>query len=112
MPTELHGTRAGAVGAFPASDHFPLGRPFGALDASDERPSRVQPFGLTLAVRPRVSTSLDPDQLGYDSERQIGLIREGGGMVPLARHTDGTTNTQTNADGQNGPDSDTDARED
>ena len=33
-------------------------------------------------------------------------------MVPMSKHTDGTTNTQTNADGQSGPDSDTDHRED
>ncbi|WP_414936603.1 putative ATP-grasp-modified RiPP [Amycolatopsis sp. cmx-11-51] len=107
MPTEVQG-----VGTFPASDHFPLGRPFGAVDTSDERPSHARPFGLTLAVRPRVSTSLETDRLGYDSDRQIGLIREGDDMVPLAKHTDGQTNTQTNADGQHGPDSDTDARED
>jgi putative ATP-grasp target RiPP len=112
MPTELQDAGGGGVGAFPPSDHFPLGRPFGAVDTSGERPSRVQPFGLTLAVRPRVSTSLEPDRLGYDIDQQIGLIREGDEMVPVLRHTDGQTSTQTSADGQSGPDSDTDHRED
>jgi putative ATP-grasp target RiPP len=97
---------------FPAADQFPLGRAYGCF-ATDiaEAASVVRPFGLRLAVRP-TSIRFDPAELGYDHDRQIGLIRSGGAMVPLAKHTDGTTSTQTNADGQSGPDSDTDHRED
>lgn len=99
-------------GVFPVADHFPLGRPFGRLADATEQPASAQrPFGLSLAVRPQ-SITFDPSAVGYDEQRQIGLVREGESMVPLARHTDGTTNTQTNADGQSGPDSDTDHRED
>jgi len=111
MPTEVLGHRDG-VNLFPSSDHFPLGRPYGRVAAEPAAPSAVRPFGLTLAVRPRTNIRIDPAMLGYDDVRQIGLIHDGGQMVPMSRHTDGTANTQTNADGQSGPDSDTDVRED
>jgi putative ATP-grasp target RiPP len=111
MPVELH-ERPPGVGVFPASDHFPLGCAYGRVDACPAPVSTVRPFGLTLAVQPRKNIRFDPSELGYDEVRQIGLIRDGGVMVPMSKHTDGTTNTQTNADGQSGPDSDTDVRED
>ncbi|MGI9002396.1 MAG: putative ATP-grasp-modified RiPP [Pseudonocardia sp.] len=82
------------------------------MDAAPGPASPFRPFGLTLAVPPRTNVRFNPDSLGYDEVRQIGLIRDGTAMVPLSRHTDGATNTQTNADGQGGPDSDTDHRED
>ncbi len=97
---------------FPSSGHFSLGRSYGRVDTTLAPASSLRPFGLTLAVPPRTSVRFDPDSLGYDDVRQIGLIRDGTAMVPLSRHTDGATNTQTNADGQGGPDSDTDHRED
>lgn len=100
------------AGMFPASDHFPLGRPYGRIDTTPAPPSGVRPFGLTLAVAPRLNIRFDPGELGYDNARQIGLIRDGGDMVPLSKHTDGTTSTQTNADGHGGRDLDTDHRED
>jgi putative ATP-grasp target RiPP len=100
---------------FPQSDQFPLGHPYGAVSGEPEPASAVRPFGLAAIARPvRVHTvaSLDPDKLGYDHDAQIGLIRDGEQMVSLARHTDGQTNTVTNADGHRGNDSDTDHRED
>ncbi|MBV9010918.1 MAG: putative ATP-grasp-modified RiPP [Pseudonocardiales bacterium] len=96
---------------FPASDHFPLGRAYGCVQATPCPASGVRPFGLTLAVAPS-AVRFDPGELGYDDIRQVGLIRDGREMVPLARHTDGQTNTLTNADGHGGYDSDTDWRED
>lgn len=112
-PATSHEYSAGA-GAFPSSDHFPLGRPFGCLDSTPEPPSAVRPFGLTLAVVPSAVTQVEPAQLGYDEDAQVGLIREGGCMVPLSRHTTGQTATITDGgDGQNtNQDSDTDQRED
>ena len=103
---------AGAV-MFPSSDHFPLGHAYGRVDAAPCPASSVRPFGLTLAVA-RSGVAFDPDQLGYDDERQIGLIRDGEHMVPLSKHTDGQTNTITDGgDGQKtNQDSDTDWRED
>jgi putative ATP-grasp target RiPP len=101
----------GAV-MFPLSDHFPLGRAYGRMDVTPAPASEVRPFGLTLAVQSRASIRFDPAELGYDDVHQIGLIHDGGEMVPLSRHTDGTTNTQTNSDGRGGYDSDTDYRED
>jgi putative ATP-grasp target RiPP len=111
MLVEPHGYPTGG-GVFPSADHFPLGRAYGRVDATAEPASAVRPFGLTMAVPPLTSVRLNPDELGYDHMRQIGLIRDGNEMVPMSKHTDGTTKTQTNADGQSGPDSDTDVRED
>lgn len=111
MCAELY-ERSMDTGVFPSSDHFPLGRAYGRVDAMPAPASALRPFGLTLAVPPRMNIRFDPADLGYDDVRQIGLIRDGAAMVPLSKHTDGTTNTQTNADGQGGPDSDTDHRED
>jgi hypothetical protein len=65
-----------------------------------------------LAVQPRKNIRFNPDELGYDEVGQVGLIREGDVMVPMSKHTDGKTKTQTNADGHGGRDSDTDFRED
>lgn len=102
------------VGLFPLSDHFPLGRAYGVVDAVLEPASPVRPFGLTTAVMPHTVTILNPAELGYDEDAQIGLIRDGEAMVPLSRHTDGQTNTVTQGgDGQGtNADSDTDHRED
>jgi putative ATP-grasp target RiPP len=111
MPVEPHEHPTGA-GVFPSSDHFPLGRAYGRVAAEPAPASEARPFGLTLAVQPRKNIRFNADELGYDEVRQIGLVRDGGAMVPMSKHTDGTTNTQTNADGQSGPDSDTDVRED
>jgi len=102
------------VGIFPASDHFPLGRAYGCINTTPEPASAVRPFGLTLAVPPSTVTRVDSADLGYDEDAQIGLIRDGTDMVPLAKHTDGQTSTVTQGgDGQTtNRDSDTDHRED
>lgn len=111
MPKEVRESSDGRA-VFPSSDHFPLGRAYGQVDATPAPATPVRPFGLTVAVPPRNDARFDPADLGYDEDRQIGLIRDGGVMVPMSKHTDGMTNTQTNADGHGGPDSDTDVRED
>ncbi|MGH4017252.1 MAG: putative ATP-grasp-modified RiPP [Pseudonocardiaceae bacterium] len=108
---KLHDGAAGAV-MFPSSDHFPLGHAYGRVNGTPAPASALRPFGLTLAVPSRTSVRINPAELGYDDARQIGLIRDGEKMVPLSKHTDGPTNTQTNSDGQGGYDSDTDHRED
>jgi putative ATP-grasp target RiPP len=97
---------------FPSSDHFPLGSAYGRLNATPAPPSDWRPFGLTLAVPFRKTVRINPEDLAYDPERQIGLIHTAGEMVPLSKHTDGPTNTQTNSDGRGGYDSDSDHRED
>ncbi|MGH3773290.1 MAG: putative ATP-grasp-modified RiPP [Pseudonocardiaceae bacterium] len=103
-----------SVGVFPSSDHFPLGRPYGRIETTPQPASAVRPFGLTLAVAPSAVTRVDPAELGYDEDTQVGLIRDGADMVPLSKHTDGQTNTITQGgDGQKtNKDSDTDHRED
>lgn len=109
-------SRAGitSVGVFPPSDHFPLGRAYGRIDTTPEPASAVRPFALTLAVASSAVTRVDPAELSYDEDAQVGLIRDGADTVPLSRHTDGQTNTITDrGDGQNtNRDSDTDYRED
>ena len=99
---------------FPLSDHFPLGRPFSVVAAESAPPSSVRPFGLTTATAPRRVTVVDRGDIGYDSTAQVGLIRSGGVMVPLSKHTDGQTNTVTQGGDGHGSnrDSDTDYRED
>lgn len=99
---------------FPPSDHFPMGRPFGAVEAVPEPPSPVRPFGLTLAVPANAVSTVNPAEISYDEVAQTGLVRDGESLVPLSKHTDGQTNTVTDGgDGQNSNrDSDTDHRED
>ncbi|MGH3811740.1 MAG: putative ATP-grasp-modified RiPP [Pseudonocardiaceae bacterium] len=76
--------------------------------------SVARPFGLTLAVPASIVCCVDPAELGYDEDAQVGLIRDGADMVPLSKHTDGQTSTVTQGgDGQTtNKDSDTDHRED
>ncbi len=99
---------------FPSSDHFPLGRAYGRIDTTAQPVSVVCPFGLALAVPARTVSCVDPAELGYDEDAQVGLIRDGAQMVPLSKHTDGQTSTVTQGgDGQTtNKDSDTDHRED
>lgn len=108
------GERAPVTGAFPSSDHFPLGRAYGRMDSVPEPPSVVRPFGLTVAVAPTAVIRVNPAEISYDEEKQIGLIQDGDVVVPLSRHTDGITNTVTDGgDGQGkNTDSDSDHRED
>lgn len=102
------------TGLFPSSDHFPLGRAYGQVDTTPEPASAARPFGLTLAVPASVVNYVDPAELGYDEDAQVGLISDGADMVPLSKHTDGQTKTVTQGgDGQTtNKDSDTDHRED
>ncbi|HEY8471676.1 MAG TPA: putative ATP-grasp-modified RiPP [Natronosporangium sp.] len=92
---------------------FALGRPFGLLPTSQEVcDGETLPFGLRQAVESPAVPVGDLSSYGYDADRQIGVITENGRVVPLLRHTTGQTRTTTNPDGQAGPDSDTDYRED
>jgi putative ATP-grasp target RiPP len=103
-----------ATGAFPSSDQFPLGRPYGGVDRVPEPPSPVRPFGLTVAVQATAATTVDPAEIYYDEDSQIGLVRDGAALMPLSKHTDGPTNTVTDGgDGRtSNKDSDSDHRED
>lgn len=105
---------AGPDAPFPLADHFPLGRPFGAVTGVAEPASADRPFGITLARRPRQVVRVDRAGFRYEEDRQLGTVHDEGGVVPLGRHTDGTTNTVTDGgDGQDtNKDSDSDARED
>ncbi|MGH3822869.1 MAG: putative ATP-grasp-modified RiPP, partial [Pseudonocardiaceae bacterium] len=113
MSGEPHGHSVN-VGLFPSSDHFPLGRAYGQIDTKPEPASAARPFGLALAVPVGTVHRVDPAELGYDEDAQVGLIRDGVDMVPLSKHTDGQTSTVTQGgDGQTtNKDSDTDHRED
>ena len=75
MPVQQHERQTGS-GVFPSSDHFPLGRRFGMVDTTPEPASAVRPFGLTLGTRPRQVTPLNPADIGYDEDAQVGLIRD------------------------------------
>jgi putative ATP-grasp target RiPP len=103
-----------AAGAFTSADHFPLGSRQGVYDAIPEPVSEARPFGLTLAQSPRLVPRVNHYAIGYDADRQIGIVldNETGSFVPLARHTDGQTGTVTHGDGNGRNDSDTDHRED
>jgi putative ATP-grasp target RiPP len=100
--------------AFPINRQLPLGKPYGVDSVESEPPTSHRPFGLTLATKSTPSVTIDLTSLCYDSEQQIGLIRDGERMVPFSKHTDGQTSTITDGgDGQNtNKDSDTDHRED
>jgi len=118
------GARTGSAGDQPGIDHadstlhpvagrFPLGRPFGLLPTGGRATAtEALPFGLRQAVTPAVVAVGDLTRYGYDHTRQIGVVHTEDGVVPLARHTDGRTSTRTNPDGNGGPDSDQDVRED
>lgn len=96
---------------FDSSALFPLGAPFGRVEDCDAMPSTARPFGLHFAVVPDGVITLDTTVISYDPVRQMSVARDGGQWVPLARHTDGKTNTKT-SDCKNGLDSDDDWRED
>lgn len=102
------------AGVFPSSDQFGLGRRDGLVDSDPTPPSSVRPFGLRLGIVPAMSDeqTVTLDDLHYDEERQIALVRLDTATVPWHKHTDGRTKTKTNLDGHKGPDSDVDHRED
>lgn len=89
---------------------FPLGRRFGEPSQTRIEPGRV-PFGVSLAIQPRTAT-VDLSHVGYDTDRQIAVVNDGGILVPLMRHSTGTTKTNTGRDDSRPPDSDSDATED
>jgi putative ATP-grasp target RiPP len=97
---------------FPVAAQFSLGRPFGMLPLCGSGAETMQPFGLRRARTTESVEVIDFARCGYDHERQIGLLFDGGRWSPLLRHTDGQTSTTTRPDGQGGPDSDVDYRED
>lgn len=98
---------------YPASSRFPLGRPFGLVPTSTggTAPSSM-PFGLRLAIVHPATPVGDLSRYGYDTDRQIGIVRDGDAVTPLLKHTDGYTRTVTHPDGHRGNDTDQDVRED
>lgn len=103
----------GADPLYPANACFPLGRPFGLIPVSaGVCPTDLLPFGLRQAVAGRPQPVGDLSAYGFDHDQQIGTVREGDAVVPLMRHTDGQTRSVTRPDGQSGPDTDQDRRED
>lgn len=104
---------AGTDPLYPANALFPLGRPFGLIPPSDEVcPTDLLPFGIRQAVAGRPQPVGDLSAYGFDHTQQIGTVRDGEAVVPLMRHTDGQTRSVTRPDGQSGPDTDQDRRED
>jgi len=95
-------------------NQLPLGRAFGEIEPCSEGPSgrETRPFGLSCATRPAATPTADLSKVGYDSERQVGVVQEGGEWVSLAKHSTGQTGTTTHPDGKGGNDSDTDQTED
>ena len=71
------------------------------------------PFGLAVAAREPVPTDpVDLAALVWDDERQIMLVRDGGGLVPWMKHSTGKTNTDSNTDGNGAKETDEDYSED
>lgn len=95
---------------FPASASLPLGAPFGRAPVSDVQASASRPFGMRRAVVPQ-SAEIDAQDMRYDPITQTALIQHDGAWIPVARHSTGTTHTNT-SDGKGGPDSDSDHTED
>lgn len=93
------------------SSLFPLGREFGTLPESFEAPSVVRPFGLQFAAPAAATETIDFAEITFDDDRQIALIRDGAALVPVAKHSTGSTSTST-SDGKGSMDSDTDHTED
>ena len=73
------------------------------------------PFGLVVAAREPIPVEdVDLAALVYDPERQIMLVRDGetGTVMPWCKHSTGQTTTNSNTDGQGGPETDEDYTED
>ncbi|MGH3707885.1 MAG: putative ATP-grasp-modified RiPP [Pseudonocardiaceae bacterium] len=66
------------------------------------------PFALRYAVTPNHVVTLDLETLGYDEQRQIGVVREGAALVPLLEHPCRYTLTGTAANDSVPGDSDED----
>lgn len=90
-------------------DETLVGAPAVAADAEREGASlmdttvpaegaQARPFGLRFAQPPRQPVELDLDQVRYDEERQIALVPDDTGWVPLADHSLSVT-LQTSGDG-------------
>ncbi|GAA2817163.1 hypothetical protein [Saccharopolyspora taberi] len=74
----------------------------------------VTAFGLEVAARKPIPVSeVDLTRLVFDPERQIMLTPGDNGVdTPWCRHSDGQTTTNSNADGHQGPETDSDWTED
>ena len=94
-----------------ARDHLLLGRSFS--DQPQPVLAGVRPFGVSLAVAPSAGREVDMSAVSYDPVRQIGVVRlDGGGVIELAKHSTGWTNTGTDWKDSQPGDSDQDAMED
>jgi putative ATP-grasp target RiPP len=96
----------------PVLEPFSLGRPFGMVECSIDQPGdpATRPFGLRFAVTPPSSATaiIEPASFGYDRDRQIAVVQEGGTAVPVMKHTSNQTKTSTNSDDRTPPDDDSD----
>lgn len=103
-----------SAGLFPPSDQFSLGGPGDHVSDVVEPVSGRRPFGLRLAVPLPAAARVRLDEVGYDEDRQQGVVRTATGLVPLSKHTTGQTATITDGGDGHGSnrDSDTDHRED
>lgn len=97
----------------PASSRFPLGRPFGLVPVgTGVTIAASMPLGLRLASSHVATPVGDLSRYGYDTGRQVGVVRDGDTEASLLKHTDGQTSTVTRPDGHQGNDTDQDVRED
>jgi putative ATP-grasp target RiPP len=93
-----------------AAELFPLGRNVVEGVPAPRAGGRV-PFGVRFAV-PIAPVEVDLSQVSYDPVRQVGVVHDGGTLVPLLEHTAYSTSTNT-ANRDAGPgDVDSDAEED
>jgi putative ATP-grasp target RiPP len=98
---------------YPSTTGFPLGRPvLPVQDMTLEADKVTVPLALRYAVAPVQVAILDLEGVGYDEQRQIGVVRQGDVLIPLLKHSTGWTMTNTaRRDAQPG-DSDRDYTED
>ncbi|MBV9141847.1 MAG: putative ATP-grasp-modified RiPP [Pseudonocardiales bacterium] len=98
---------------FPATTGFPLGRPvLPAQDTTVKAGKVTVPLALRYAVVPAQVEILDLEEVGYDEERQIGVVRQGDVLIPLLRRSIEFTATDTAKRGGQPDDTDRDYTED
>jgi putative ATP-grasp target RiPP len=88
----------------------------GLCEVNDEEPSSkdTRPFGLKYVTDSNSLSrgELDFTALDYDFDRQIAVMRDGASVLPVFKHTSGSTSTETARADKNAPDTDTDVEYD
>ncbi|GLZ82118.1 hypothetical protein Afil01_69250 [Actinorhabdospora filicis] len=96
----------------PSSRWFGLGAAFGMAQPScGTTPPAAIPFGASLAVTSE-ATGIDFAVYGFDTASQTATVTIDGAVLPVLKHTTGTTKTRTDPDGTRMNDSDDDQQED